>query len=63
MIINRAKDGNLFKLEESIHPVRLPDGETRFIAIGKNITKEEYLLEEIEYLKFYDPLTGLYNFP
>lgn len=63
VIINRAKDGNLFKLEEIIHPVKLPDGEIRFIAIGKNITKEEYLMEEIEYLKFYDPLTGLYNFP
>jgi PAS domain S-box-containing protein len=62
VIVNRAKDGSLFKLEEVIHPVRLPDGETRFIAIGKNITKEEYLLKEIEYFKFYDPLTGLYNF-
>lgn len=62
VIINRAKDGSIFKLEEAIHPVKLPDGEIRFIAIGKDVTKEEYLLEEIEHFKFYDPLTELYNF-
>jgi len=63
VIINRAKNGSLFKLEEAIHPVKLPDGEVRFIAIGKDVTKEEYLLEEIERFKFYDPLTELYNMP
>lgn len=63
VIINRTKDGSLFKLEEAIHPIKLPDGEIRFIAIGKDVTKEEYLIKEIEYFKFYDPLTGLYNFP
>ncbi len=63
IIINRAKDGSLFKLEEIIHPIKLPDGEIRFIAIGKDVTKEEFLIKEIEQFKFYDPLTGLYNFP
>jgi len=61
IIVNKSKSGKLFKLEEAIHPVSLPGGEKRFIAIGKDVTKEEHLLREIEYFKFFDPLTEVYN--
>lgn len=62
VIVNRTKEGNFFKLEETIHPVKLSDEEIRFIILGRDLTKEEFLSEEIEKLKYYDHLTGVYNF-
>lgn len=60
IFVNRRKDGELYTLEEKIIPVRLPEG-LKLVAVGRDLTKEQQLLEEINRLRFYDPLTGLYN--
>lgn len=62
IFINRRKDGSLFHLEQTIMPVKLPGGVLRFVAVGKDITQEISMKDEIERLRFYDPLTGLLNF-
>ena len=61
VIVNRKKNGELFNLDVAITPVDLPGGVKRFVAVGKDITKELQLSREVEKLKFYDPLTGLLN--
>ncbi|MDW8095978.1 MAG: EAL domain-containing protein [Aquificaceae bacterium] len=60
--INRKKNGELFYIEESIYPVKLPGGALRFVSIGRDVTKEVELSSELEKLTFYDPITGLHNF-
>ncbi|WP_457600199.1 EAL domain-containing protein [Hydrogenivirga sp.] len=60
--VNRKKNGELFYLDMSIIPLELPGRVRRFLAIGKDITREVSLSEEIERLKFRDVITGLYNF-
>ena len=62
VFINRKKNGELFYIDEKIIPVKLPDGELKFVSIGRDITKERQLLEENEKLRFYDILTETYNF-
>ncbi len=62
VFVDRAKSGKLFYLEQKIVPVALPEGEVKFVGIGRDITVEKILLEENERLKYYDVLTGLYNF-
>lgn len=62
IFINRAKDGKIFYLEQRIIPVLIENRIKRYISIGKDITKEEKLFEENEKLRFYDKLTGLYNY-
>ena len=62
IFINRKKNGETFYLEEKIIPVELPGGIVRYVSIGKDITKEKFLSEENEKLKYYDILTGLYNY-
>ncbi|MCS7171647.1 MAG: EAL domain-containing protein, partial [Aquificaceae bacterium] len=62
IFVNRKKDGEIFYLEESIYPIRLPNGALRFVGIGKDRTREIQLSSELERLTFYDVVTGLYNF-
>ncbi|RUM32494.1 MAG: hypothetical protein DSY42_00835 [Aquifex sp.] len=61
VFINRKKNGEIFYLEITVIPVKLPGGEQRFVAVGRDITKEVYLSEEVDRLKYYDALTGLLN--
>lgn len=62
IFINRTKDGKIFYLEQRIIPVVLGNRIKRYISIGKDITREAELFEENEKLRFYDKLTGLYNY-
>ncbi len=48
IFINLSKDKNIFFEEATITPISNEDGEiTRFLKIGKNITRERLLLEEL----------------
>ncbi|WP_456323537.1 EAL domain-containing protein [Hydrogenimonas sp.] len=58
---NRTKNGTIFYLEEKIIPIHIQK-RRYFIAIGRDITSQKALYEEVEYLKHHDLLTGLYNF-
>ncbi len=60
IFINRKKDGSLFYLDEKIIPVNLPEGK-KFIGLGRDVTREITLSEELERLRFHDVVTGLYN--
>ena len=61
VFVNRRKNGELFYLDQSIVPVSLGDGSLRFVGIGKDITFEKYLEEELSRIKYVDPITGLLN--
>jgi len=62
IIINRKKTGELFELHYSITPLKDESGNiTHFVATAKDITEQKTLEKQIEYLKYYDSLTGLYN--
>jgi diguanylate cyclase (GGDEF)-like protein/PAS domain S-box-containing protein len=62
IFVNKKKNGEVFYIEEKIIPVKMPDGEIKFVSIGRDITKETKLLKENERLRYYDVLTGLYNY-
>ena len=62
VFVNRKKNGELIYIEEKIIPVNLPDGSKKFISLGRDITKEKKLEEELEKARYYDLLTGLYNY-
>lgn len=62
VFVNRRKDGSVFYLEQTIFPVKLPDGEVRYMSVGRDITKERLMTTELNRYKFYDPVTDLYNF-
>ncbi|MCS6997813.1 MAG: EAL domain-containing protein [Aquificaceae bacterium] len=59
--IYRSKDGTVFYLDQTLYPVKLPDGEIMYMAVGRDISKELYLSSEVERLTFVDPATGLLN--
>lgn len=61
IFINRKKNGEIFYLQQRIYPVNLPGNVKRFISVGIDITKESIMASEINKLKFYDSITGLYN--
>ena len=61
VIANRRKDGTVFHIQDKIVPVELPGGVKRFVAIGRDITKEMKLEREAQRLKVEDALTGLLN--
>ncbi len=61
VIANRRKDGTIFHIQDKIIPVELPGGIKRFVAIGRDITKEMELEKEAQRLKVEDALTGLLN--
>ncbi len=61
IFVNRGKHGQIFYLESSIHPIKLPDGSLVYMQVGMDITREVHLSSEIERLTFFDTLTGLYN--
>lgn len=63
IFINRRKNGELFSLVTTIVPVKnKKDSKViNFVSIGKDITQEKSLEEELRYISIYDPLTGLPN--
>ena len=62
IIINQGKDGKSFSLIQAITPIKDENGQiTHFVATGKDITKQEKLEERLNYLVYYDMVTGLPN--
>jgi diguanylate cyclase (GGDEF)-like protein/PAS domain S-box-containing protein len=62
VFVNKTKDGRLIYIDQTIYPIKLKDGTLKFVSVGKDITQEKMLSEEIEKYKYYDSLTGLPNF-
>lgn len=62
VFINKTKDGRLIHIDQTIYPIKLKDGALKFVSVGKDITQEKMLSEEIEKYKYCDSLTGLPNF-
>ncbi len=60
IFVNKKKSGELFYLDQTIVPVKVGN-ETKFVSIGKDITSERFLEEEIIKIKYRDPLTDLPN--
>jgi diguanylate cyclase (GGDEF)-like protein/PAS domain S-box-containing protein len=62
VFVNKTKDGRLIYIDQTIYSIKLKDGTLKFVSVGKDITQEKILSEEIEKYKYYDSLTGLPNF-
>lgn len=59
--VERAKNGNLYTVSQTITPI-IDDGElTHFIAIHEDISLQKMTQERIAHLAHYDALTGLPN--
>jgi len=57
-----SKDGQEYNLEDSAAPIRTEAGEMAgVVLVFRDVTQRRQQLEQIEYLSFHDPLTGLYN--
>lgn len=61
IFVNRKKNGETFYVEQHIYPVELPGNVVRYVSIGKDITREVELSEEIRRLTRTDPMTGFLN--
>jgi len=62
IFINKRKNGNIIYIDQTIYPVVLNDGTMKFVSIGKDITNEKVLSQELDKYRFYDTLTELPNF-
>jgi len=63
-IVNRRKDGTLYTEEMTITPVTQGVGntaDTHFIAIKQDITQRKAAEKQVQFLAYYDVLTGLPN--
>ena len=64
-IVNRRKDGTTYTEEMTITPVSLEDTgnptNTYFIAIKQDITQRKAAEKQVQFLAYYDALTGLPN--
>ena len=62
-IVNRRKDGTTYTEEMTITPVTkgIGNAETQFVAIKQDITERKAAEERVQYLAYYDALTGLPN--
>ena len=57
-----SKNGQTYNLEDSAAPIQADSGETTgVVLVFRDVTEKKKQLEQIEYLSFCDPLTGLYN--
>jgi len=61
VFVNRKKNGVLFYLDQKIIPLKTSEDELFFVGLGRDITKEIKLTEEIEWLTTHDVETGLLN--
>ncbi|MCX7739268.1 MAG: diguanylate cyclase [Hydrogenothermaceae bacterium] len=50
-----------FSLRRVIYPLNISSKLKIYVSIGKDITKEHEISSQLTKLKFYDPITGLYN--
>jgi diguanylate cyclase (GGDEF)-like protein/PAS domain S-box-containing protein len=63
-IVNKRKDGTTYTEEMTITPVTQGVGKsnyTRFVAIKQDITQRKAAERQVEFLAYYDALTGLPN--
>jgi len=58
----KTKNGNVIYIDQTIYPVVLNDGTMKFLFVGKDITHEKVLSQELDKYRFYDTLTELPNF-
>lgn len=62
ILTNRRKNGELFEVYHTISPIKDKKGAiTHFVAASRDITPIRRLEERINFLAFYDDLTGLPN--
>lgn len=60
--INRRKDGELYVVQQTITPIRYPQGNiSHYISIHEDITAKKINQERIAHLAHHDVLTGLPN--
>lgn len=58
----RARDGSLYTVSQTITPMRNEEGEiTHYIAIHEDVTAQKLSQARIEHMAHYDALTGLPN--
>jgi diguanylate cyclase (GGDEF)-like protein/PAS domain S-box-containing protein len=62
IFVNKTKNGNVIYIDQTIYPVVLNDGNMKFLFVGKDITNEKVLSQELDKYRFYDTLTELPNF-
>ncbi|MHB9037297.1 MAG: sensor domain-containing protein [Armatimonadota bacterium] len=61
-ITNRRKDGAICVEDVSITPVKGDDGLIKhYVAIKRDVTDKKVYEEQLDYLAYHDPLTGLPN--
>ena len=62
MIRNRKKTGEIFEMYHTITPLKDDKGDIAFfVATSKDITEQKMLEERLDYLAYFDALTGLPN--
>ncbi len=62
ILTNRKKNGELFEVYHTITPIKDKNGSiTNFVASSKDITALKQMEERINFLAYYDDLTGLPN--
>ncbi|MDQ7786245.1 MAG: EAL domain-containing protein [Thermodesulfovibrionales bacterium] len=62
IVTNRKKSGEIFELHYTITPLKDQDGNVHhFVATAKDITEKKLLEERLDYMAYYDSLTGLSN--
>jgi diguanylate cyclase (GGDEF)-like protein/PAS domain S-box-containing protein len=62
MIRNRKKTGEIYEIYHTITPLKDATGAiTHFVATSKDLTQQRALEERLDYLAYYDALTGLPN--
>jgi len=57
----RTKDNNILFIDQNFTEVLLPDGNFKRIIMGKDISQEILLKEEISKFRYFDPVTEIYN--
>jgi diguanylate cyclase (GGDEF)-like protein/PAS domain S-box-containing protein len=62
IFVNKTKNGNVIYIDQTIYPVALNDGTMKFVSVGKDITNEKVLSQELDKYRFYDTLSELPNF-
>jgi diguanylate cyclase (GGDEF)-like protein/PAS domain S-box-containing protein len=59
---NRKKNHELFQLDLTVTPLRDDQGNiTHYLATAKDITQQRHMEERLNYLAYYDALTGIPN--
>lgn len=62
IFINRNKNGDIYFLHEVIGPLKDAQGKiVKFIATGRDITQQKMAEQQLNYLVYNDPLTGISN--